>query len=333
MSVILRVTGAWTGLAMDWLQQQDVDAPELMKTLVQCRTLETVPLPLWRHILFECVGLSRGSIAPELDIGAFVQPEHVGKLGYLILASETLGDAMLAYQRYESVFYGVNLVKLDVRDQQVNIRWPQSEKGPGPIADGVAISALVTFIKRQLSDSPSPSQIAFCGTASFAKQKAYEVFFQCPVLFDQPEVSVHFPLSVLQRVMPQRDPALRSLLDRQIQALVRALPSITGFESRLQQALLKLFIEGEPTLQRAAHAMNMSSRTLQRRLQAHELTWQQWLDVSREQLAMDYLSNLSLSLSDIALLLGFSEQSAFTRAYRRWTGHSPGQVRRAFKIH
>lgn len=333
MSAIMRVTGAWTGLALDWLQQQDVDAPELMKTLMQCRTLETVPLPVWRHILAECVRLSPESVAVELAIGAYVQPEHVGKLGYLILASETLGDAMFAYQRYESVFYGVNLVQLHVRDQQVDIRWPQSEDGPGPIADGAAISALVTFIKRQLLDSPSPSHIAFCGTASLAKQRAYEAFFNCPVLFEQAEVSVHFPLNVLHSPMPQRDPALRSLLDRQVQALMRALPMTTGFESRLQQTLLKLLVEGEPTLQRAAHAMNLSSRTLQRRLQAHQLTWQQWLDLSREQLAMDYLTNLSLSLSDIALLLGFSEQSAFTRAYRRWTGQSPGQYRRAFKIH
>ena len=97
----------------------------------------------------------------------------------------------------------------------------------------------------------------------------------------------------------------------------------------MQQVLLRLLAEGEPTLERAARAMHMSPRTLQRRLSLHGLSWQQWLDRCREQLANDYLEDPGLTLSDIALLLGFSEQSAFTRAYRRWTGLSPGRYRRA----
>ena len=74
--------------------------------------------------------------------------------------------------------------------------------------------------------------------------------------------------------------------------------------------------------------MHMSPRTLQRRLARYQLSWQQWLDRNREQLARQYLDDTSLTLTDIALLLGFSEQSAFTRAYRRWTGNSHGRERR-----
>jgi AraC-like DNA-binding protein len=68
-------------------------------------------------------------------------------------------------------------------------------------------------------------------------------------------------------------------------------------------------------------------RTLQRRLDARGLTWQQLLDQTRAGLAREYLRDRSLSLGDIALLLGFSEQSAFNRAYRRWTGTTPRRAR------
>jgi AraC-like DNA-binding protein len=59
------------------------------------------------------------------------------------------------------------------------------------------------------------------------------------------------------------------------------------------------------------------------------MTWQQLLDRTREQLARQYLADRTLTLSDIALLLGFSEQSAFNRAFRRWTGLTPAHVRRS----
>ena len=72
----------------------------------------------------------------------------------------------------------------------------------------------------------------------------------------------------------------------------------------------------------------MSVRTLQRRLAERQLTWRELLDRTREQLARHYLADLSLTLGDIALLLGFSEHSAFSRAYRRWTGNTPARARK-----
>ena len=69
-------------------------------------------------------------------------------------------------------------------------------------------------------------------------------------------------------------------------------------------------------------------RTLQRRLTQRQLTWRELLDRTREQLARHYLADRSLTLGDIALLLGFSEHSAFSRAYRRWTGTTPARTRK-----
>lgn len=326
----MRVTGAWTGLLTDWLDQQQLDAPALRPELARWSAQDNVPVAVWRELLARGLSLCPGRPAPELEVGSCVRPGHVGVLGYLVLASDTLGEAMMAYQRYETLFYGTTLAEIAIEGDQAEMRWPPSEDELGQQADGAAIAALVTFLRRQIENPPPPSGVSFLGSVSEPAAHAYARFFGCPIIWNDSHVRVRFPLEYLSIPMPRRDPTLRALLDRQAQALLRALPGSSETERQLQQVLLKLLADGEPTLARAAGAMHMAPRTLQRRLASHQLTWQQWLDRSREQLARNYLGDSSLTLTDIALLLGFSEQSAFTRAYQRWTGTSPGRARQQF---
>lgn len=332
MARVIRVTGAWTGLLSDWLDREGLDAGPLRMALARWASRDNVPVPVWRDMLAQGLALVPDRVAPELGVGACVLPGHVGVLGYLVLASDTLGEAMLAYQRYETLFYGASLAEIEVVGDQAEMRWPSSDNELGQQADGVAIAALVTFMRRQIDQPPPPSAVSFLEKVDAQTAQAYEAFFGCPVTWNDSHVRVRFPLHYLGLPMPRRDPTLRELLDRQARALLRALPESSGHSSntdrQLQQVLLKLLADGEPTLARAASAMHMSPRTLQRRLALHQLSWQQWLDRSREQLARQYLADPSLTLTDIALLLGFSEQSAFTRAYRRWSGNSPGRERR-----
>lgn len=332
MARVIRVTGAWTGLLTDWLDREGLDAGPLRMVLARWASRDNVPVPAWRDMLARGLALVPDRVAPELGVGACVLPGHVGVLGYLVLASDTLGEAMLAYQRYETLFYGASLAEIEIVGDQAEMRWPSSDNELGQQADGVAIAALVTFMRRQIDQPPPPSAVSFLEKVDAETARAYEAFFGCPVTWNDSHVRVRFPLHYLGLPMPRRDPTLRELLDRQARALLRALPESSGQSSntdrQLQQVLLKLLADGEPTLARAASAMHMSPRTLQRRLARHQLSWQQWLDRSREQLARQYLADPSLTLTDIALLLGFSEQSAFTRAYRRWSGNSPGRERR-----
>ena len=337
MAKVMRVTGAWTGLLSDWLDQEGLDRDGLENApvriaLARWASEDNVPVPVWRDLLAQGLALAPQYAAPELKVGACVRPAHVGVLGYLVLASDTLGEAMLAYQRYETLFYGASLAEIEVVGDQAEMRWPPSENELGQQADGAAIAALVTFMRRQIDQPPPPSLVSFLGDVSAEAAREYERFFGCSVTWNDSHVRVRFPLHYLSLPMPRRDPTLRELLDRQARALLRALPEASqagsGIDRQLQQVLLKLLSDGEPTLARASHAMHMSPRTLQRRLARYQLSWQQWLDRNREQLARQYLDDTSLTLTDIALLLGFSEQSAFTRAYRRWTGNSPGRERR-----
>ena len=327
MSMLMRVTGAWTRLLTDWLDQERLPAPLVRARLAGFSPDDVVPLSVWRDLLDQAVALRPDLVAAGLSIGAGVMPQHLGVLGYLVLASDTLGEAMHAYQRYERLFYGVDLAELRFVGPDVEIRWAPADTGA--IADQTAIAALITFLRRQLQDPPPPSGVSFLFDATAEQAQACEAFFGCPVQFACSHTSVRFPMVYLSIPMPHREPGLRVLLDRQAQALLDALPDPSAFDRAVQQLLVRMLPEGEVNVDKVAAAMHQSTRTLQRRLADRGMTWQQLLDNTRMQLARQYLKDQALSVAEIALLLGFSEQSAFTRAFKRWTGQTPLDTRRA----
>lgn len=330
MASVIRVTGAWTQLLADWLDSESLPAPDIRAALARWAPDDIVPIPVWRALLERAIAL-RPLLAPGLAIGSLVQPRHVGVMGYVVLASNNLGEALLAYQRYERLFYGMDLAEVSMEGSDVEIRWRRDIASLGQLADSVGMAALITFLRRQVENSPPPSRITFINAVPDdpAEIAAYETFFGCPVHFGDTYTRVCFPASYLAIPMPHSDPGLRALLDRQAQALLLALPDSDAFDRALQQVMLKLLPENSATLPRMARELHVSVRTLQRRLDVRSLTWQQLLDRTREQLARQYLADRSLTLGDIALLLGFSEQSAFNRAFRRWTGQTPARMRRA----
>ncbi len=127
----------------------------------------------------------------------------------------------------------------------------------------------------------------------------------------------------MQIPMRHPEPGLRVLLDGQAEALLRALPEPGDFDQAVQRLLLRVLPEGGVSVHRLAQMMNQSARTLQRRLGEHGLTWQMLLDRTREQLARQYLRDPALSVCEVAMMLGYSDQSAFTKAFKRWTADTP----------
>ncbi|MFO7705224.1 MAG: AraC family transcriptional regulator ligand-binding domain-containing protein [Halopseudomonas sp.] len=328
MAMPLRVTGSWVQLLTDWLDQEGLPAPELRNLLDSRGPADIVPLPVWQAMLQRAVSLRPALPAPGLAIGALIQPRHVGVLGYLILASTTLGQALQAYQRYESLFYGLNVMQVQPCGDWIRVQWP-ADASTGALADTVAIAAMLTFLRRLVALPPVPAAVYFAfARPSPADCLAYEAFFGCAVHFAAKVTAVELPIADLHQGLPHSDAAVLGLLDQQAQAMLLALPDGDHFDRALQQAMVRLMSEGELGLPRVAAELHVSVRTLQRRLEQRQSSWRALLDRTREQLAGHYLRDPALTLGDIALLLGFSEQSAFNRAFHRWTGTTPARARR-----
>ncbi len=137
-----------------------------------------------------------------------------------------------------------------------------------------------------------------------------------------------FPAKNLLAPIPRSDPHLHQILDRQAQQQLDALTGEGEDIDRYRSQLLRLIPHHQPTLATLAAENGTSTRSLQRRLRARGMSFQQLLDQTRCTLAERYLKESRLNLPDIAGILGYTEQSSFSRAFIRWRGIAPGQYRR-----
>jgi AraC-like DNA-binding protein len=128
---------------------------------------------------------------------------------------------------------------------------------------------------------------------------------------------------VLSLPLSSADPALKRFLEEQGRTVLETRPASTDLVGVIRQELVRRLGKTEAKVETVADALELSPRTLQRRLETEGTSFQEVLDGVREQLAMSYLVNDSLTVSEIAYLLGYSELRAFDRAFRRWTGKTP----------
>jgi len=322
----IRVNGSYVRVLLDWLDQQQLSAPTLRAAVSRLAPGEQVPLIQWLDLLRRAHAVKLGD-GCGLEIGACITIGHVGVLGYLVQASDNLGQALYAYQRFESLFYGIRMAEVVIRGDQAEIGWPRfGGLSLGLLMDETAISALISCLRKIVPDAPNPAEVTFSAPAP-EKPEVYEAFFGCPVRFSAPYVSVRFPADYLSIPLSTANPALRQILDRQSVALANALPGSDPFAFQVQQVFLRLLPDARVSLKAVASEMALSVRTLQRRLTASGQTFQGLLDRTREELAQSYLRDPSLSLFEITMLLGFAEQSSFNRAFKQWVGVSPGEWR------
>jgi len=156
----------------------------------------------------------------------------------------------------------------------------------------------------------------------------YEQYFRCKVRFDQPKTQLLLPVTEAFKPLRTGDHTLQQLLLQQAQALLDKLPNSTQLDQRLQHAILTGLQKNQYQIDFIAKKLGVSVRQLQRHLQQQNATFQERVQEVRFMLATEYLKDPHLSLQEIALLLCYSEQSAFQRAFKLWTGLTPQQWRK-----
>lgn len=150
------------------------------------------------------------------------------------------------------------------------------------------------------------------------------VLGRSPELADEEALFVPHALWELEN--PRRDPMLQQLLNAHARDVAARLPG-DDFLSVLQGAIVSAMHRGDPSIGRVALRLGLTPRTLQRRLEAEGLAFQQVLEALRRDMALRYLASTQLSLSEISALLAYTDPSAFGRAFRRWTDHTPAAFR------
>jgi AraC-like DNA-binding protein len=156
--------------------------------------------------------------------------------------------------------------------------------------------------------------------------RPYEDAFQCPLHFGASGYGVVFGRDDVLRTLPTSNPMLAELHDRLLGEGLERLGD-TQTTRRTRELIVRMLPEGEPKREEIASAQCKSERTLQRRLQEEGTSFQQLLDSTRRELAQRYLRQPKVSLVQATYLLGFSDQSIFRRACKRWFNTSPGSYR------
>jgi AraC-like DNA-binding protein len=171
----------------------------------------------------------------------------------------------------------------------------------------------------------------------FAHRRPDEVgeharFFRAPVHFSAGENAMVLAAELLDRPCVRADPALLAVLDRYAADLLARVPATGRLADRARTALVEMLRDGEPGAGRLASRLKMSARSLSRTLAAEGTSYRALLDQIRRETAARHLADDRIAIAEVAFLLGFSDLSAFYRAFKRWTGQTPAEARRTRRV-
>ncbi|MBA57331.1 MAG: hypothetical protein CMK89_23025 [Pseudomonadales bacterium] len=323
----MNVSGDLATLLLDYLTANDLQLPELQRELKQFQPASRMRFRQWWQLL-ETLQEQLPDHLVGMELGQAIKPAYIGVLGYLTLSCDTVAEALQRFQRYQRLLHDGDTAHFEVRGDQACMCWSNQFGRSTRLSDEVLVMGMVANLRAMTGcDELQPTRINFVAPAP-EQVAAYQQFVQCVIAFDQPQLELIFPIEYLAMPVTNSDPALRQLLEQQAQTLLAVLPQQEDFHDRLQQAILKAIQGGEPTLDQVARTLAMSRRTLHRRLHERGLVFKDLLQEIRLQLAKQYLAERRLTLVEIGLLLGYSEQSAFTRAFRQWSGTTPLQYQK-----
>ncbi|NUP11354.1 MAG: AraC family transcriptional regulator [Polyangiaceae bacterium] len=286
-----------------------------------------------RHIaLWEAIEADPHALAFALWLARGIQIGALGVVGYVMQHAADGRAALDCLERHARLLGdGVGPVLTDQGD-----RLSLHRTEPPRIARLTAFSiaaplgtiTLLRELMRLPAEAPLAVELAFQHPPLAEPILAeVEAIACCPVLFNASETRLVLSKALLERPLQAPNPSLFEYLDRHARALTDKLTSATKISDRVRELLVARVREGEPDQRAIAKALALSDRTLQRRLQEETTSFAELVDEVRADLAKMYLGNPALAVFEIAFLLGYSEPSAFNRAFKRWTGMSPSAHR------
>jgi AraC-like DNA-binding protein len=282
--------------------------------------LTRVPLPSVQRLLEVAVELTDD---PYFGLYAanFMHPTNWHALGHALLSSISLRDFCDRLARHFRILTTSTRPRLRESANAAYLEFPRVTETP-PLSDDIVGLFLVHLI-RQLSDGRiRPTAIALHRPTPPDGGSRHRRAFGCPVTFGAAYVSMEFDAHALDAALPGGS---RELAQYNEQIVVTYLAKLdrSDVQSRVRALLLQQLPLGAVTKEEIARRLNMSPRTLQVKLSKCGTTFQDVVNETRRALACGYIDNSALSITEIAYMLGFSDTSNFSRAFRRWTGCSP----------
>jgi AraC-like DNA-binding protein len=259
-----------------------------------------------------------------------LEPREMGLLHYVVASAANVEEAIRRLARYNSLVHeGLRLQASFGSELRIVLHYVGLERRSDVHQAEIWITALVDLIRRLTGRREIPRAMRCAHARETVPRELVRHFGVVPE-FAAPLDELVFAGEVAARPVVSADPYLSKLLLKYCEEAIRHRPAVPdAFRTAVENAIVPELPHGEVQAERIARRLGMSRRTFARKLAAEGLTFTALLDELRLDLARRYLTDPERPISKIAWLLGYREASAFSRAFRRWTGHSPRAARAA----
>ena len=260
-------------------------------------------------------------------VGASMRCDDYGAFGLAFKSALDLWGSFQRVERYGRIVTSIANFRVERGSDTSFIEViPARENRPGlEMTNELAVSAATALSREVCQQEFVPTAVFF--SHEEPGEVTFDDYFGCPVNYRADRDGLEISNALLRSPNRLGDTGISSYFDTQLEVELAELPHESDLQSQVCIQIAQSLSEGVPTLQDVALGMGMSGRTLQRRLSEQELSFKTLVDESRRQLAERLLEQTQYSLSEIAFLAGFSEQSAFNRAFKRWAGTTPRSYR------
>jgi len=274
--------------------------------------------------LLEEAARATGDPCFGLHFGERFNVKNVGPLAYVVLNSPTIAVADEHVARYFKLYNQAAKVFFTVEEQRAYLQHVLVDLGIAVPRQQNEYSMVIRLntIRMMVGSQWAPLEVRFAHEAPEQISEHLRIF-RAPVLFGYPTNAFVIDREFLERQIPAADERLYEIMRRYLERVLEEMPQEDEVLASVRRAVAESMREGDPNLTRVAKKMAMSPRTLQRQLKEQGMEFKKLVDDTRRRFALSYLGNRTNTLTEIAFLLGYSEVSAFNRAFKRWTGSTP----------
>lgn len=256
--------------------------------------------------------------------------DRLGTLALACKAAPNVGGVLQRLARYHSLLSDSIRYLLDEQNGTTLLRQDVLVgSGPGLVFSPEAgLSAMFQAVDQLAVEKITPAKVTFRHNAP-RDAHLFEDFFGCPVEFSAVADGILFSQDTLATENKLGDHALSDFLTKHLEAELQQLHVEQSLVRTTKEEIARVLSEGLPKMGDVARELGLSARSFHRRLADHGANFQTLAEETRREIALSMLRDESCTLSEIAFLTGFSEQSAFTRAFKRWTNQTPAHYRKS----
>ena len=316
-----------------YLDRRGIDAEPLLAKVELSRTqLTQNPVGvsvISQYRFLEIAAAEIGDPLLGLHVAAEIDLRDIGLLFYLAASSKTVSEALEYLAQYAATTN--EEIRLEISRAQeetvLTFRHVLSTDDPRRQHSELVALAFNRVLHKLTNRDFSPLRIKFAH-ARASELKEVHRMLRCPVEFAQPVDGWVLPQRVMELPVISEDTRLLQILKAHGDNLLAGRRTATSMRGLVEAQLHGVLSNGRVQAAVIARQLGMSERSLRRHLAQEGATFTEILDCLRNRLALRYLQDRRVSLQQIAWLLGYSEIGAFSHAFKRWTGNSPGQIRR-----